>query len=79
MGMRIVAGSPDGPRSLWETDLSGGAAIVVGAEDSGLSDRAHKLADDLVVIPQNTSGVDSLNASVAAGILLFEAVRQRTT
>jgi TrmH family RNA methyltransferase len=79
MGMRIVAGSPDGPRSLWETDLSGGAAIVVGAEDSGLSDRAHQLADDLVVIPQNTSGVDSLNASVAAGILLFEAVRQRTT
>ncbi|MFZ0015250.1 MAG: RNA methyltransferase [Acidimicrobiia bacterium] len=76
--IRIVAGSPDGEKPLWETDLSKGVAVVVGAEDVGLSDEALENADELVSIPQRTVEVDSLNVSVAAGILLFEAVRQRT-
>jgi len=77
--IRLVAASPKGGKSLWETDLTGPLAVVIGAEDEGLSERAQTLADDLVAIPQTASGVDSLNASVAAAVVLFEAVRQRTS
>ena len=76
-GLRIVAASPDSGISMWETNLSGPLALVVGAEDRGLSVQATEAADRLVTIPYHNTTVDSLNVSVAAALLLFEARRQR--
>jgi RNA methyltransferase, TrmH family len=58
-------------------DLRPPTALIVGAEDSGLDDRWQAAADDTVSIPVSGRTVDSLNASAAATVLLFEAVRQR--
>lgn len=76
-GVRVIAASPSGGTSLWETDLTGPIALVVGSEDRGLSTTILDRADETIEIPQATGAVDSLNVSVAAGILLFEAIRQR--
>jgi TrmH family RNA methyltransferase len=76
-GIDVVAASPDGQGPPWETDLTGPIAIIIGAEDAGLSGQARSIAREIVAIPQEDEGVDSLNASVAAAVLLFEAVRQR--
>ena len=77
-GTQLIATSPDADTSVWEADMTGPVAIAIGAEDVGLSDRALSLATTSVVIPQAVGSTDSLNASVAAGVVLFEAVRQRT-
>lgn len=77
-GLRVVCAAPDAAEPVWEAHLTGPLALVVGAEDAGLSERALALADRTVLIPQDTGIVDSLNVSVAAAILLFEARRQRT-
>ncbi len=61
----------------WDADLAGRVAIVVGREDTGLSPRWVDAADGLLTLPV-AGGVDSLNASVAAAVLLYEGVRQRT-
>lgn len=76
--IRVVCAAPDASEPVWEARLTGPLALVVGAEDWGLSDRALSLADRTVLIPQDTGIVDSLNVSVAAAVLLFEARRQRT-
>jgi len=76
--MRVICASPTATGSVWDTRLTGAVALVVGAEDEGLSDRAVAIADECVLIPQVTEKVDSLNVSVAAAVLLFEARRQRT-
>lgn len=76
-GISIVAASPDATKSLWQSDLTGPIAVVIGAEDEGLSEHARSLAHRRVAISQLQAGVDSLNASVAAAVVLFEAVRQR--
>lgn len=75
--MKVVATSPDATSSIWETDMSGPTALLIGAEHEGLSEEALSTASVTVTIPQATGTTDSLNASVAAGIVLFEAVRQR--
>ena len=77
-GIRVICATPDAAEPVWEAHLTGPLALVVGAEDAGLSPRALALADRTVLIPQDTGIVDSLNVSVAAAILLFEARRQRT-
>lgn len=76
-GIKVAATSIDGDHTLWETDLSGPLAVVIGAEDEGISERARSIAGMLVAIPQADVGVDSLNASAAAAIFLFEVARQR--
>jgi TrmH family RNA methyltransferase len=75
----VLAATPDASMSLWDTDLTGAIAVAIGAEDLGLSERARSIASRLIAIPQTARSVDSLNASVAAGVVLFEAARQRTT
>jgi len=66
------AGAP----TMWESDLSGGAAIVLGAEGKGLRPLVRRSCDALVSIPL-AGRVESLNVSVAAALLLYEARRQR--
>ncbi len=76
-GLWIYAADMDGT-PYDETDLSGPVAIIVGAEGSGVSRLVRKNADAVVSIPM-AGQINSLNASVAAGILLFEAARRRRT
>ena len=60
-----------------DTDLAGPLALVIGPEDTGLSDAWLDAADLCLSIPTLGRTVDSLNAANAAAVLLFEAVRQR--
>jgi RNA methyltransferase, TrmH family len=76
-GVRIAAATPDDARCLYETDLTGPLALVLGPEDKGLDARWLGEADVRVSIPMIGDTVDSLNASNAAAVLLYEAVRQR--
>lgn len=62
--------------SIYRQDFRGKVAMVIGSEGEGLRPLVRRHCDHLVSIPL-TGGVDSLNASVAAGVVLFEAVRQR--
>ena len=66
----------DGAQPMWETDLSGGVALVFGAEGKGLRPLVRKTCDEVVSIPM-VGNVESLNVSVAAALLLYEAKRQR--
>jgi 23S rRNA (guanosine2251-2'-O)-methyltransferase len=66
----------DGAKSMWESDLSGGVALVFGAEGKGLRPLVRRTCDDVVSIPMSGE-VESLNVSVAAAVLLYEARRQR--
>ena len=75
-GVWVYAASMDGKSSLWETDFTGPAAIVIGSEGTGISRLVSENCDHKVRIPMNGK-LSSLNASVSAALLLFEAVRQR--
>ena len=75
-GLTIVATTPDTSRSIYEVDMTGPTAIVVGSEQYGLSDRWLGAADHRARLPM-AGAADSLNAAMAAGISLFEAIRQR--
>jgi 23S rRNA (guanosine2251-2'-O)-methyltransferase len=72
----IWAAAGDAETSMWQADLSGGAVFVLGAEGKGLRPLVRRTCDDAVRIPL-LGQVESLNVSVAAGLLLYEARRQR--
>ena len=72
----VVGAAGDSPRSMWQADLSGGLALVFGAEGKGLRPLVRRTCDELVSIPLEGT-VESLNVSVAAAVLLYEAKRQR--
>jgi TrmH family RNA methyltransferase len=64
--------------SCWDADLRIPCAIIVGSEASGAGNEAHDMADTKFKIPMPGES-ESLNAAVAASILLFETLRQRST
>jgi 23S rRNA (guanosine2251-2'-O)-methyltransferase len=70
------AAAGDGETRLWQADLTGGVALVLGAEGKGLRPLVRRTCDAAVAIPL-AGRVDSLNVSVAAAVLLYEARRQR--
>jgi 23S rRNA (guanosine2251-2'-O)-methyltransferase len=72
----VYAATGDAETSMWDTDLSGGAAFVFGAEGRGLRPLVRRTCDAGVSIPL-AGHVESLNVSVAAALLLYEAARQR--
>jgi len=74
--IRIIGTSDDAQRSLYELDLTGPVALVLGAEGSGMRQLTGKTCDELVRLPM-AGAVESLNVSVASGVCLYEAVRQR--
>lgn len=75
-GIWLIGTADDAPKTLYEVDLKGPVAIVMGAEGEGLRRLTKETCDELVHIPMY-GGVASLNVSVASGICLFEATRQR--
>ena len=75
-GLWIVGADASATQRAAEVDLSGGRCLVLGAEGSGLRELTRRNCDWLVSLP-SLGAVESLNVSVAAGMLLYEAVRQR--
>lgn len=76
-GCWVVGTAGDAATAVHDADLTGGLALVLGSEDRGLRRRTRDTCDLLVSIPL-AGRTESLNVSVAAGICLFEAVRQRS-
>jgi len=75
-GLRVVATSSHKGRALDEVDLTGPLALVIGSEGAGVPPEILSQADELITIPHSPR-VESLNAGIAASILLYEAARQR--
>lgn len=75
MGVTVFAADAHG-KSVYRTDLKGDFAIIIGGEGSGVKTLTKKLANEVLSLPQ-LGKVNSLNASVACGVFLYEAVRQR--
>lgn len=71
-----IAGAEAGGEEMYKTDLTGALALVIGSEGEGISRLVKEKCDFLVEIPM-FGDVNSLNASVAAAVLMYEAVRQR--
>lgn len=78
LGLWLVGTADEAEQSLHEADLKGPLGIVMGAEGTGLRRLTREHCDFLVTIPMApTRKVDCLNVSVATGVTLFEALRQR--
>lgn len=75
-GIQIVAATEKGARNYTEGNYTGPVAIVMGAENVGISAEVLRQADTLAAIPQ-LGNIGSLNVSVSAGVMIYEVVRQR--
>ena len=74
----IYAAAADAEQSMWQADLSGGLALVFGAEGKGVRPLVRRACDGEIAIPL-AGQVESLNVSVAAALLLYEARRRRAS
>jgi 23S rRNA (guanosine2251-2'-O)-methyltransferase len=77
-GLRIICAEEKSSVSIADTDLKGPVALILGSEDKGISRELSALADHRVKIPVSGT-IGSLNVSIAAGILLYEVIRQRSS
>jgi TrmH family RNA methyltransferase len=77
-GCRVIAAVPRDGQSLFDVDLTGPVAVLIGGEGQGLSSAIAGAADDRITIPMQPP-VESLNAAVTAALLVYEARRQRGT
>ncbi len=75
-GLQVLLALPRDGRPYWDVDWRQPTALIIGGEAEGPGARAERLATDRVTIPMR-AGTESLNAAVAASVLLFEAARQR--
>lgn len=75
-GVWVIGTSDDAPETVYETKLDGPVALVMGAEGEGMRRLTRDTCDEVMSIPMAGS-VESLNVSVASGVCLYEAVRQR--
>ncbi len=75
-GIQVCAASEKGVKNYTEVSYTDPVAIIMGAEDFGVSPENLRIADELVKIPQ-FGNIQSLNVSVAAGVLIYEVIRQR--
>ncbi|MBR5490540.1 MAG: 23S rRNA (guanosine(2251)-2'-O)-methyltransferase RlmB [Oscillospiraceae bacterium] len=75
-GLWVYGTAADAPAGMWETNLSGPICLVIGSEGDGMGRLVRENCDVLVSIPMHGK-VNSLNASAAAGILMYEVLRQR--
>lgn len=75
-GMQIVAATEKSEKLIYDIDLTKPTVVVMGSEDLGISKEVLKMCDEHVAIPLKGK-IESLNVSVAAGVMLFEVVRQR--
>ncbi len=71
-----IGTSDDAEKTIYDVDLTGPIALVLGAEGEGMRQLTRKTCDQLVSIPMH-GAVESLNVSVASGVCLYEALRQR--
>ncbi|MDI9456596.1 MAG: RNA methyltransferase [Bacillota bacterium] len=77
-GMTIVAAQPQAGQCYWEVDYRRKTGLLIGSESRGLSPGLIAAADFSVFIPQFSS-LDSLNAAIAAAVIIYEALRQRSS
>jgi RNA methyltransferase, TrmH family len=75
-GVRVLATSSHKGTPLPEVDFSGSCMVVIGNEGAGVPAEVLSAADELITIPQSPR-VESLNAGIAASIILYEAARQK--
>ena len=75
-GIRIVCATEKGKINYTQANFNEPVCVVMGAEDKGIPQEHLALCDDWVAIPQY-GNIESLNVSVATGVILYEAVRQR--
>jgi 23S rRNA (guanosine2251-2'-O)-methyltransferase len=78
LGIWIIGTSDKAEQALYQTDLSGPLALVMGGEGPGMRALTTKVCDQLMCLPMAGNVVSSLNVSVATGVCLYEAVRQRS-
>jgi 23S rRNA (guanosine2251-2'-O)-methyltransferase len=72
-----IGAADDAPKTLYQADFKGPVALVLGAEGAGMRQLTRKTCDELVAIPMR-GAIESLNVSVASGVCLYEALRQRS-
>ncbi len=75
-GVKVIAATEHASQFYTEVDYTGPVAIVMGSEDVGVSNENIRICDNLVKIPQFGT-IESLNVSVAAGVLIYEVIRQK--
>lgn len=75
-GARVVVSDPEGEKTIYQVDFRRPTVVVVGQEAAGCSEAVRQVADEIARIPMKGQA-ESLNVGVAAGVILFEALRQK--